>query len=154
MGGSPSGGGDPTGGLGGPIGDGSGTGGHGRNTDDPAPSVVRRTIQQIEQLSRFVRDGAKKVGHTTTNVVERVVPIIHDRFTEDVSSAVQGVVDAVAHAGGGTGFPLMLLLVVLAFLIMQNRIDRRDPKLALASVAADDTVEFLPPPSQGGGMFA
>jgi hypothetical protein len=86
--------------------------------------------------------------------VQRVYPIIHDRFTENVAGAVQGVVDAVAKAGGGTGFPLMLLLVVLAFLLMQNRIDRRDPKLALASVAADDTVEFLPPPSRGGGMFA
>jgi hypothetical protein len=68
-----------------------------------------------------------------------------------VSKAVQGVVDAVSHAGGGTGFPLMLLFVVLAFLLMQNRIDRRDPKLALASVAADDTFEFLPPPSRGDG---
>jgi hypothetical protein len=35
------------------------------------------------------------------------------------------------------------------FLIVQNRIDRRDPKLALASVAAEETVEFRPPPSRG-----
>jgi hypothetical protein len=148
-------GGTPGSGTPGPIDTGGpGTGGHQPRTDHPAPSVVQRTIQQIEQLSNFVRDGARKVGHTAHEVVQKVVPIIHDRFTEDVSSAVQGVVDAVAHAGGGTGFPLMLLLVVLAFLLMQNRIDRRDPKLALASVAADDTVEFLPPASRGGVMFA
>jgi hypothetical protein len=116
--------------------------------------VVRQTIQQIEQLGHFVQNGTKKVAHRAADVVQRVYPVIHDRFTENVAGAVQGVVDAVAKAGGGTGFPLMLLLVVLAFLLMQNRIDRRDPKLALASVAADDTVEFLPPPSRGGGMFA
>ena len=79
-----------------------------------------------------------------------VIPVIHDKITENVSHAVQGVVNAVSAAGGGTGFPLILLLVVLAFLLVQNRIDSRDPKLALASVAADDTVEFLPPPSRGG----
>ena len=62
--------------------------------------------------------------------------------------AVQGVVHAVGAAGGGTGFPLLLIGLVLVFLVVQNRIDRRDPKLALASIAADDTVEFQPPPSR------
>jgi hypothetical protein len=62
---------------------------------------------------------------------------------------VQGVVNAVSTAGGGAGFPLLLLLVVGLFLVAQGRIDRRDPKLALASVAADDNLEFSPPPSRG-----
>ena len=47
--------------------------------------------------------------------------------------------------------PLLSIMpgFVFGFLIVQNRIDRRDPKLALASVAADDTIEFRPPPSRG-----
>ncbi|HEU5033769.1 MAG TPA: hypothetical protein VFT62_03320 [Mycobacteriales bacterium] len=68
---------------------------------------------------------------------------------ESVPSAVQGVVNAVGHAGGGAGFPLLLVVVVLGFLLVQNRIDRRDPKLAFASITAEDTVEFQPPPGRG-----
>jgi hypothetical protein len=55
----------------------------------------------------------------------------------------------IGSAGGGAGFPLLLALVVGLFLLVQNRIDRRDPKLALAAVGADDMVDFLPPPSRG-----
>ena len=78
-----------------------------------------------------------------------IYPVVHpNRVTAAVSSAVQGVVHAVGAAGGGTGFPLLLIGLVMIFLLVQNRIDRRDPKLALASIAADDTVEFQPPPSR------
>jgi hypothetical protein len=44
---------------------------------------------------------------------------------------------------------LLLLVIVMGFLVAQSRIDRRDPKLALASVAADDSLQFRPPPSRG-----
>ncbi len=46
-----------------------------------------------------------------------------------------------------TGFPLMLLLLVLGYVAVQNRLDSRDPKLALAPIHADRDLEFLPPPS-------
>jgi len=46
-----------------------------------------------------------------------------------------------------TGFPLLLLLVVLGYVAVQNRLDSRDPKLALAPIYADRDLEFLPPPS-------
>jgi hypothetical protein len=36
-------------------------------------------------------------------------------------------------------------MLVLGFLALQNRIDRSDPKLALAPVHADPDLEFLPP---------
>jgi hypothetical protein len=35
------------------------------------------------------------------------------------------------------GFPFILILLVVAFLFVQNRIDRRDPKLALAPVGSE-----------------
>jgi hypothetical protein len=44
-----------------------------------------------------------------------------------------------------TAFPLALLLIVLAFLGVQNRIDRRDPKLALAPVYREPDLSFSSP---------
>ena len=49
-----------------------------------------------------------------------------------------------------TGFPLLLLLIVIGYMAFQNRLDRRDPKLALAPVHADRDLEFRPPPRLGG----
>ena len=40
------------------------------------------------------------------------------------------------------GFPLGWLAVVGVFLLIQNRIDRRDPKLALAPVWSEPDVAF------------
>jgi hypothetical protein len=43
-----------------------------------------------------------------------------------------------------TAVPVGLLLLVGLFLAVQNRLDRRDPKLALAPVYADPGVSFVP----------
>ncbi|HWH30939.1 MAG TPA: hypothetical protein VNU26_18615, partial [Mycobacteriales bacterium] len=40
--------------------------------------------------------------------------------------------------------PIALLLVVGLFLLVQNRIDRRDPKLAGADVDEEPELEFRP----------
>jgi hypothetical protein len=134
---------------------GSGGGGHhpGGNKPGTGPTgpggAVQHVIDRITQVGSILHNGGKKAVRDVGQAAGAVLPFIHDRFTEDVSSAVQGVVDTLSHAGGGTSFPLLLLMIVVLFLLVQNRIDRRDPKLALASVAADDTVEFRPPPSRG-----
>jgi hypothetical protein len=39
---------------------------------------------------------------------------------------------------------LTLLILIGLFLLVQNRLDRRDPKLALAPVYADPGVSFVP----------
>ena len=44
-----------------------------------------------------------------------------------------------------SSFPILLVLVVVAFLIVQDRIDRKDPKLALAPVYAEPDLPFAPP---------
>jgi hypothetical protein len=41
-------------------------------------------------------------------------------------------------------FPLLLLVVVALFLLIQNRIDRKDPKLASAPVDSEPTLGFGP----------
>jgi len=41
-------------------------------------------------------------------------------------------------------FPLVLLVVVAVFLLVQNRIDRKDPKLAAAPVDAEPLLGFGP----------
>jgi hypothetical protein len=56
---------------------------------------------------------------------------------------------AVADDSSPAGLPLLLWLLVLLFLVRHGDADRGVPRLALASVAADDSVEFLPPPSRG-----
>jgi hypothetical protein len=40
--------------------------------------------------------------------------------------------------------PLALFVIVLLFLLVQNRIDRRDPKLAAAPVSAEPELTFGP----------
>jgi hypothetical protein len=38
------------------------------------------------------------------------------------------------------------------FLLIQNRIDRRDPKLARAPLHAQPDLPFLPPPAPGDAL--
>jgi hypothetical protein len=48
-----------------------------------------------------------------------------------------------AEAAQQAAFPLLLILMVLAFLMVQNRIDSRDPKLALAPMDTEhDSLSF------------
>lgn len=60
-----------------------------------------------------------------------------------VSPAIpqQGLFDRIGslaiQAVGALAFPLALAVIVLLFVAVQNRIDRKDPKLALAPIAPD-----------------
>jgi hypothetical protein len=77
-----------------------------------------------------------------------------------VQAAVQAVAEAVAQAAQQVGqtavavahdgqFPVALIGVVAAFLFLQGRLDRRDPKLALARVREElsEYHEFPEPPT-------
>ena len=57
-------------------------------------------------------------------------------------SANHGIAGSIGHAAATFGFPLVLALLVIAFVAVQRRLDRKDPKLALAS-SEPDTVRFL-----------
>jgi hypothetical protein len=56
-------------------------------------------------------------------------------------SANHGIAGAIGHAAATFGFPLALALLVIAFVAVQRRLDRKDPKLALAR-SEPDTVRF------------
>ena len=46
--------------------------------------------------------------------------------------------EAAAVVAVAFSFPLMLMLAVVTFLVVQNRVDSRDPKLRLAPKTRDD----------------
>jgi photosystem II stability/assembly factor-like uncharacterized protein len=59
--------------------------------------------------------------------------------------AVERAATAVADNADKSIFPLSLVVIVACFLLIQGRIDRNDPKLALAPSLADTQMEFGPP---------
>jgi hypothetical protein len=62
------------------------------------------------------------------------------------SAAVDALKDVAGETIRRPQLPIVLLLIVGLFLLVQNRIDRRDPKLAGAPVDADPELEFRPTP--------
>lgn len=66
--------------------------------------------------------------------------------TRGLQNAARAVATAVTEHPDKSVFPASLIFLVLGFLGVQNRIDRSDPKLALAPVHADPDLEFPPPP--------
>ena len=57
-------------------------------------------------------------------------------------SASHGIAGAIGRAAASVGFPLILAVLVIAFVALQRRLDRKDPRLALAR-SEPDTVRFL-----------
>jgi hypothetical protein len=86
-----------------------------------APPLLSGPVAAVQAVLAAVGETAKKVGRT-----------------------------AVAVARNGQ-YPVALLAVVAAFLFLQGRLDRRDPKLALARVR-EELFEFRefpgPPPTE------
>jgi len=68
------------------------------------------------------------------DLVSGIVRTVADQIAPTLKPA------AVAAVAATFGFPLALMLAVLLFLIIQSRIDHRDPKLRSAPLTAADTV--------------
>jgi hypothetical protein len=71
----------------------------------------------------------------------RVIPGAAGRRSK---SGWQQAVDVARAVTERSAFPLILLIIVAVFLVIQDQIDRRDPKLALAPVYAEPDVGFRP----------
>ena len=64
-----------------------------------------------------------------------------------MTRTVARAANVVADNADKSAFPGALLFIVFAFAGIQSRLDRSDPKLALAPLFADNELEFGPPPS-------
>lgn len=68
---------------------------------------------------------------------------------EDVKRLLEALAHVATEVGKRAVLPFVLIFVLVGFLIVQDRIDRRDPKLALAPIYPDPDLPFLPPSAQG-----
>lgn len=93
-----------------------------------------------EVESRTV-DGAGPLGFGRGPVFGPVATQISSTPAASLPIPRQGLVDRIGslaiEAAEALAFPLALAVIVLLFVAIQNRIDRKDPKLALAPVAPD-----------------
>jgi len=92
-------------------------------TQRPAPSV---TAGEAPREARRSPPESGRVSRLIKAIAKLVVPVVQR-----------------------TAFPLILLIVAGLFLLVQDRIDRRDPKLAHAPLHARPDLPFLSPPSPG-----
>ncbi|MCU1602335.1 MAG: hypothetical protein JWO22_3044 [Frankiales bacterium] len=79
------------------------------------------------------------------------VPAPGGLITKEATKAIGKTLAQVAQK---PTIPLLLLGVVVGFLLLQNRIDRRDPKLASAPVGAEPELDFGPVQGRTGGAPA
>ena len=121
-----SGGGDPPGG-GGPPGSGRPNGGH--DTHRPGGS-------HVSQGHRFQPSAGPRAAHPRSPgssfdpLPNPIAPTKEPIFQDGVAEAVHVVAQSL-------GVVLALLAVAAGFVMIQNRLDRRDPKLALAPVETE-----------------
>ncbi len=92
-----------------------------------------------------INDGQPPAGPTPTDSPEE-----GESLGDQLFGALGDAAGWIGRNLDKTGFPLLLILLVAGYMAVQNRLDRRDPKLALAPVHADRDLEFLPPPRRGG----
>lgn len=90
---------------------------------------------------------AKSLAARQADTKNRAPSILASGMVSTVDAAGSGVIQQIgrvaAEAAQQAAFPLLLTLLVVAFLVGQNRIDSRDPKLALAPIDSDqDLLSF------------
>jgi hypothetical protein len=119
----------------------------------PATGPVAPTVRTPQGQVRPARTSAGGIPAPAKS--NRPAPssvLAHGPFiTPDVPKAIGKTLAQVAQK---PTIPLVLLAVVVGFLLMQNRIDRRDPKLASAPVGAEPELEFGPVKAWDGGAPA
>ena len=76
----------------------------------------------------------------TVDAVQGAVNAALEQLPVQLAATIRGVAD---HGG----FPTFLIFVVILFLIVQDRLDRRDPKLAAAPLRPETDLVFTEEPS-------
>jgi hypothetical protein len=118
------------GGNGGNVGNGHGGGDGGPRHDGSGNGALRHPTRASSMPST-------DVGVPTPGTAPTLVTTMGYRFA-DRASAGEGIPGALREAATGIALPLVVVLLLLfAFTAIQDRLDRRDPKLALAPLATD-----------------
>lgn len=103
----------------------------------------QRQHRDHHQVRRAVRLPAA-LTHGVPEAVQTPPPIHVTHHHHGSTLSWHNVRAVVVAASKKTAVPAGLLLMIGLFLSLQNRLDRRDPKLALAPVYADPGVSFVP----------
>lgn len=129
----------------------TGTGGHKKKAEEHARSPHRRAGSTAPSS---VGTGTEVLGASMADALRADSMILAAAKTEDNDYAVTGSSSAdqsfiaqigrvATEAAQQAAFPIALILMVAAFLMVQNRIDSKDPKLALAPVDSEhDLLSF------------
>jgi hypothetical protein len=118
-------------------GGGGGNGGNGGGGDDGGPRHHGSGNGTLRHPTRVPSTPSADVGAPTPGTAPTLVTTMGDRFA-DRASAGEGIPGALREAAIGIALPLVVVLLLLfAFTAIQDRLDRRDPKLALAPLATD-----------------
>lgn len=106
-------------------------------------SVRGPRVAAVRPGRAAARDGAPARRAT----IARAAPAREDPAVGP--SLVRQVVEAAGDVAVRAAFPLLLAILAGLFLLVQHRLDARDPKLALAPVTRDPDLPFGPVPPPG-----
>jgi hypothetical protein len=133
-----------------------------RRTPGPGSPRRRQAARARPPRASAERPGRRSRTRETRRARGAASPADAPRAPQPVGrpSTAEAQPVSASPAGGGalelvrpvlerTAFPLFLLGLVAAFLAIQGRIDRRDPKLALARVEGDADLAFPEPGTVG-----
>lgn len=120
-----------------------------RTTDDPPPAEAVAPASPDAGDDRADRDGRPTPTAPGDGAGLASGPAADGNVVAELGADTwERVVQVVTFVAKRSSYLLLLLLIVLAFLAVQDRIDRKDPKLALAPRAPDLDLRFEPPPSR------
>ncbi len=121
---------------------------------DPVDPQQEPVMTHPNNKTRSVVPGlptAQELAERATapvELVEKVEAISGPGLPEGSEPQTPGLVSQVTRAAAdvvkGSAFPGTLVFMVFAFLMLQDRLDRADPKLALAPVNPDPYLDFRP----------
>ena len=107
---------------------------------------TRKQIAALEDALARQNGQARVDALQAREGSHKTAPLAFDQITQPTAapeSAFSGLAQAAGEAAKKLAFPLALTLMVLAYLVVQGRIDGRDEKLALAPIDADqDLLSF------------
>ncbi len=130
----------PIGGIQPPVGDGGGTGGPGAGNDGGRGNDDQRGVRSTRGPAGVAPglDRASLTGLATGAAAPRdasTVPVVHELrppipISDRLAAAAVGAAKSLAVVLG-------LMGAAVAFVLIQNRLDARDPRLALAPLRSD-----------------